>query len=190
MCNDSCFQLVLKPDKAMSASALRRQSPNTAPPPPASHLDEPLVSAEPWGGVHELLEVQVEVLEHQEEAPVAMDDIEQPNHAQTASSTFSDRMKTFRRLRAAQPVPLLSCPGQHYAPAPSSPGCSPHDVGVVQLLEKGNLPDGCAGHSLLLLLQPDFLKGYDLVGVTIAGSVDDAIRSLDIHTRCQLLISE
>ena len=37
-----------------------------------------------------------------------------------------------------------------------------YDVGVLELLEKGDLPDGGAGHALVLGLQPDLLHGHDL----------------------------
>ena len=39
-----------------------------------------------------------------------------------------------------------------------------HNVGVLELLEKGDLPDGGAGHTLVLGLQPDLLHGHDLPG--------------------------
>ena len=35
---------------------------------------------------------------------------------------------------------------------------APDDVVVLQLLQEGDLPDGCAGDALLLLLQSDLLQ--------------------------------
>ena len=37
-----------------------------------------------------------------------------------------------------------------------------HDVGMLELLQEGDLPDGGAGHTLVLGLQPDLLHGHDL----------------------------
>ena len=37
----------------------------------------------------------------------------------------------------------------------------PHYVGVLQLLQQGDLSDGRAGHSLVLRLQSDLLHGHD-----------------------------
>ena len=39
------------------------------------------------------------------------------------------------------------------------------DIGVLQVLEEGDLPDGGAG-SALLVLQPDLLEGHDGVRQT------------------------
>ena len=38
----------------------------------------------------------------------------------------------------------------------------PHYVGVLQLLQQGDLSDGRTGHSLVLRLQSDLLHGHDL----------------------------
>ena len=45
---------------------------------PGADLDEPVVAAEVGHAVHELLEVQVQVLKHQVQPPVSMDDVMQP----------------------------------------------------------------------------------------------------------------
>ena len=37
------------------------------------------------------------------------------------------------------------------------------DIGVLQVLEEGDLPDGGAGRALLVL-EPDLLEGHDGVG--------------------------
>ena len=37
-----------------------------------------------------------------------------------------------------------------------------HDVGVLELLEEGDLSDGGAGYTLVLGLQSDLLHGHDL----------------------------
>ena len=42
-----------------------------------------------------------------------------------------------------------------------------HDVGVLELLEEGDLPDGGAGDPLVLRLQPDLLHGHDLPGLGV-----------------------
>jgi hypothetical protein len=42
------------------------------------HLDQAVVLADVWVGVHVLLEVQVQELEHQVQPVVCMDDILQP----------------------------------------------------------------------------------------------------------------
>ena len=42
-----------------------------------------------------------------------------------------------------------------------------HNVWVLELLEKGDLPDGGAGHALVLGLQPDLLHGHDLPGLVV-----------------------
>ena len=44
----------------------------------------------------------------------------------------------------------------------------PHYVGVLQLLQQGDLSDGGAGHSLVLRLQPDLLHGHDLLSLQIS----------------------
>ena len=41
------------------------------------------------------------------------------------------------------------------------------DVGVLQLLEQRDLPDGGGGHALLLRLQADLLHGHDLIGLRV-----------------------
>ena len=43
----------------------------------------------------------------------------------------------------------------------------PHYVGVLQLLQQGDLSDGGAGHSLVLRLQSDLLHGHDLSGLQV-----------------------
>ena len=44
----------------------------------------------------------------------------------------------------------------------------PHYVGVLQLLQQGDLSDGGAGDSLVLRLQADLLHGHDLSGLQIS----------------------
>jgi hypothetical protein len=44
----------------------------------AAHLDEPVVAAECGHAIHELLEVQVQVLKHKVQPPVSVDDVMQP----------------------------------------------------------------------------------------------------------------
>ena len=44
----------------------------------------------------------------------------------------------------------------------------PHYVGVLQLLQQGDLSDGGAGHSLVLRLQSDLLHGHDLSGLGVS----------------------
>ena len=44
-----------------------------------------------------------------------------------------------------------------------------HNVGVLELLEEGDLPDGSAGDSLVLRLQLDLLHGHDRPGLVVSG---------------------
>ena len=46
-----------------------------------------------------------------------------------------------------------------------------HDVGVLQLLQEGDLPDGGAGHALVLGLQADLLHGHDLIGLRVLSCI-------------------
>jgi hypothetical protein len=52
------------------------------------------------------------------------------------------------------------------------------DVGVVQLLEEGDLPDGGRGDALVFVVQADLLEGYLLLGQLVDGFVDDAVGAL------------
>jgi hypothetical protein len=53
-----------------------------------------------------------------------------------------------------------------------------HDVGVLHLLEQGDLADGCAGDTLIFGLETDLFQSDDTVGrVQFAGLVDDTVRS-------------
>ena len=54
----------------------------------------------------------------------------------------------------------------------------PHDVGVLELFQEGDLPDGRRGHPFLLLLEPDFLEGDRRARRAVAGLVDDAVGAL------------
>jgi hypothetical protein len=54
----------------------------------------------------------------------------------------------------------------------------PHDVGVLELFQEGDLPDGRRGHPFLLLLEPDFLEGDRRARCAVAGLVDDAVGAL------------
>jgi hypothetical protein len=53
-----------------------------------------------------------------------------------------------------------------------------HHVGVLELFEKRNLPDGGGGHSFLLLLEPDLFQGDRRARRPVAGLVDDSISPL------------
>lgn len=53
-----------------------------------------------------------------------------------------------------------------------------HDVGVLHLLEEGDLTDGRAGDTLIFGLETDLFQSDDTVGgVQFAGLVDDTVRS-------------
>lgn len=53
----------------------------------------------------------------------------------------------------------------------------PYDVGIIHLLEQGDLADRCAGHSLIFGLESYLLQGDDSVGVgEFAGFVHHTIR--------------
>ena len=43
-----------------------------------------------------------------------------------------------------------------------------HNVGMLQLLQQGDLSDGGAWHSLVLRLKPDLLHGNNLSGLGIS----------------------
>ena len=62
-------------------------------------------------------------------------------------------------------------------PSSASP-IPPDNVDMPQLFEKRDLPDGCGGYPLLLLLQPDLFERDDLPGRDIPCSVDDALCAL------------
>lgn len=54
-----------------------------------------------------------------------------------------------------------------------------HDVGVrLQFLQDADLPHGCGGHTLILVLQLDLLEGHHLLGDVVSGLVDDSIGAL------------
>ena len=49
------------------------------------------------------------------------------------------------------------------------------DVGVLELLEQGDLADGRRRDALVLRLQPDLLQRVDLVCISVTRLVDDTI---------------
>jgi len=49
---------------------------------------------------------------------------------------------------------------------------------MAEALEQTDLSDGCRGHAIILLLEPDFLKGYDLASDCVEALVDDTISTL------------
>ena len=53
----------------------------------------------------------------------------------------------------------------------------PHDVGVLQLFQQRNLPNGSTWNSLILRLKSDGLEGVDLSRVDVPGLVDDSVGS-------------
>eukprot|EP01043_Picozoa_sp_COSAG02_P028576 COSAG02_NODE_1738_length_11131_cov_5.714104_1_plen_218_part_00 len=54
----------------------------------------------------------------------------------------------------------------------------PHDVGVLQLFEQRDLADRCAGHALILALEPDLLQRDDVARLPVLGLVDHAVGPL------------
>ena len=56
-----------------------------------------------------------------------------------------------------------------------------HDVGVVHLLEQGDLSDRRARHAFILGFQPDLLESHDASGVgQVARLVHDAVGTCDL----------
>lgn len=49
---------------------------------------------------------------------------------------------------------------------------------MLKLLEEGDLSDGGGGDALIVVVKADALDGDDLVGVLVAGLVDDAVGAL------------
>lgn len=46
---------------------------------------------------------------------------------------------------------------------------------MLQRLQKGDLPDGCAGHAVVFLLQSDLLQGDDLTSHFVLCLVHDSV---------------
>lgn len=46
------------------------------------------------------------------------------------------------------------------------------DVGVVELLEEGDFPDGMLGDSLVLVCEVDFLEGLHALGLVVVDLAD------------------
>jgi hypothetical protein len=83
--------------------------------------------------------------------------------------------------------PRSSIPGDE-----SGRGGGPDDVGVVHLLEEGDLADGGGGDALVLLLEADLLERDRLVGDPVQRLVHHPVRAfpdllllLVLHTRTQ-----
>lgn len=137
-------------------------------------------------GVHVLLEVHVQELENEVELGLGVNDVEQP-------------VRSCRRVRAGQPTELgpelppcdASSPSARQPPAVSRPTLpssqeesvgllgeyARNDVVVFELLEQTDLPDGRAGHSLVLGFESDLLEGNDPVRLDLLGLVDDSVRA-------------
>ena len=77
----------------------------------------------------------------------------------------------------------------------------PDKIGMIQILENGQLAHACTGHSLIHVLKPAHFKGYNLIGLSVNGPVDSAISAftdflefpeagLDLHGNEKLNISK
>ncbi len=73
----------------------------------------------------------------------------------------------------------------------------PDDILLLQLLQEGNFPDGCARDALLFLLQSDLLQRNGLPIDSVASLIDDAVCALPyllhlliLHQTHQALITD
>ena len=75
----------------------------------------------------------------------------------------SDRTNLSQRKPSLHPVFLTVLPYKRFLLYLQA-----DNVGVLQLLEERDLPDGGGGDALLLRLQPDLLHGHDLARLLVA----------------------
>jgi len=52
------------------------------------------------------------------------------------------------------------------------------DIGMLEVLQEGDLSDSCTGDAIVLLLKSDFLDGNYLIGLGVLRLVDDTIGTL------------
>ena len=48
---------------------------------------------------------------------------------------------------------------------------------MTEALEQTDLSDGCRGHAIILLLEPDFLEGYNFSCCLLPALVHDSVRA-------------